>query len=205
MYSPSKFPRPLFIPQAYSLTSVFHVGLTTLEQKDIVLSSFLLMEVSSVLFLTWILTWRAIWTFNTLLGWPGLTELIYTKSEIPSRALLSISSLMRCKWQIDSASPYVFYWHCALHYSSSDGSYCHGAPADDPPYPDPHPGGYKGALTCGKYRSSKVISSSYTAVSDRLYERRQTAEVWASFLDRDSVNCQVRCSSMPWVYVYYTI
>jgi len=42
-----------------------------------------------------------------------------------------------------------------------DSSYCHDDPSADPHYPDHRPGGYKGPLTCGKYRAAKVISTSY--------------------------------------------
>ena len=42
-----------------------------------------------------------------------------------------------------------------------DGSYCAGDdPSQDPPYPDPNPGGYKGAKNCGGAAATKVISTS---------------------------------------------
>lgn len=55
-----------------------------------------------------------------------------------------------------------------------DGSYCtyaaYGEKGDctdpvcvDPAYPDPNPGGYKGALQCGVYKPTNVISISYGA------------------------------------------
>jgi tripeptidyl-peptidase-1 len=49
-----------------------------------------------------------------------------------------------------------------------DGSYCNftaygqtGNSDQDPPYPDPKTGGYKGKLQCGVYEAPKVISISY--------------------------------------------
>lgn len=49
-----------------------------------------------------------------------------------------------------------------------DGSYCTysafgetGNSPLDPPYPDPNTGGYKGALQCGVYKPTNVISISY--------------------------------------------
>jgi tripeptidyl-peptidase-1 len=49
-----------------------------------------------------------------------------------------------------------------------DGSYCDftafgetGNSPIDPPYPDPRPGGFKGALECGVFQPTKVISISY--------------------------------------------
>ncbi|KAL9093502.1 MAG: hypothetical protein Q9165_003897 [Trypethelium subeluteriae] len=83
-----------------------------------------------------------------------------------------------------------------------DGSYCNytafnitgNTPGIDPVYPDPAPGGYKGALQCGAYQPTRVISVSY-GVSEfdapANYTRRQCNEflklglqgitfVWAS-------------------------
>ncbi|KAK3672756.1 hypothetical protein LTR78_007342 [Recurvomyces mirabilis] len=67
-----------------------------------------------------------------------------------------------------------------------DGSYCSysafgetGNSPDDPPYPDPAPGGYKGALQCGVYKPTNVISISYGGTEFDLpmsYQRRQCNE-----------------------------
>jgi len=63
-----------------------------------------------------------------------------------------------------------------------DGSYCTtggGNSPLDPPYPDPNPGGYKGALQCGTYKPTNVISVSYGGKEADLptsYQTRQCAE-----------------------------
>ncbi|KAI9731285.1 MAG: Tripeptidyl-peptidase sed1 [Claussenomyces sp. TS43310] len=67
-----------------------------------------------------------------------------------------------------------------------DGSYCsysaYGETGDsnlDPPYPDPAPGGYKGALQCGVYKPTNVISISYGGQESDLppsYQERQCNE-----------------------------
>lgn len=67
-----------------------------------------------------------------------------------------------------------------------DGSYCSfsafgetGNSPLDPPYPDPQPGGYKGALQCGVYKPTKVISISYGGQEFDLpasYQQRQCNE-----------------------------
>jgi tripeptidyl-peptidase-1 len=46
-----------------------------------------------------------------------------------------------------------------------DSSYCSGDnPVYDPHYPDNQPGGYNGPKTCGKFKATKVISTSYAYV-----------------------------------------
>lgn len=63
-----------------------------------------------------------------------------------------------------------------------DGSYCTydgGNSPLDPPYPDPQPGGYKGALQCGIYKPTNVISISYGGQEADLpasYQTRQCYE-----------------------------
>ena len=67
-----------------------------------------------------------------------------------------------------------------------DGSYCTfsadgetGNSPLDPPYPDPQPGGYKGALQCGVYKPTNVISISYGGQEADLpasYQQRQCSE-----------------------------
>ncbi|KAI4726541.1 aorsin [Aureobasidium sp. EXF-10728] len=63
-----------------------------------------------------------------------------------------------------------------------DGSYCSydgGNSPLDPPYPDPQPGGYKGALQCGVYQPTNVISISYGGQEADLpasYQTRQCNE-----------------------------
>lgn len=68
-----------------------------------------------------------------------------------------------------------------------DGSYCNytafgetgNDPVLDPVYPDPNPGGYKGALQCGVYTPAKVISISYGEQEQDLpayYQQRQCNE-----------------------------
>ena len=64
-----------------------------------------------------------------------------------------------------------------------DGSYCtfEGGddPTQDPTYPDPLPGGYKGPLNCGGFAATKVISTSYgynEADLTPFYEQRQCSE-----------------------------
>ncbi|KAI9714044.1 MAG: hypothetical protein M1820_000774 [Bogoriella megaspora] len=64
-----------------------------------------------------------------------------------------------------------------------DGSYCtfEGGddPDQDPVYPDPFPGGYKGPLNCGGFAATKVISTSYGYNEVDLtpsYEQRQCSE-----------------------------
>ncbi|KAF2770431.1 subtilisin-like protein [Teratosphaeria nubilosa] len=67
-----------------------------------------------------------------------------------------------------------------------DGSYCtysaYGETGNsplDPPYPDPHPGGYKGQLQCGVYKPTNVISISYGGQEADLpasYQQRQCNE-----------------------------
>ncbi|KAK5115323.1 hypothetical protein LTR62_001523 [Meristemomyces frigidus] len=67
-----------------------------------------------------------------------------------------------------------------------DGSYCSysafgetGNSPDDPSYPDPAPGGYKGSLQCGVYKPTNVISISYGGTEFDLpqsYQRRQCNE-----------------------------
>ncbi|WQF82591.1 Putative peptidase S53, activation domain, Sedolisin domain, peptidase S8/S53 domain superfamily [Colletotrichum destructivum] len=61
-----------------------------------------------------------------------------------------------------------------------DGSYCTAAPSDlDPVYPNPHYGGYKGALQCGVFKPTNVISISYVGIEAYLpdaYQERQCHE-----------------------------
>lgn len=67
-----------------------------------------------------------------------------------------------------------------------DGSYCTysafgetGNSVLDPPYPDPAAGGYKGALQCGVYQPTNVISISYGGQEADLpasYQQRQCNE-----------------------------
>jgi tripeptidyl-peptidase-1 len=63
-----------------------------------------------------------------------------------------------------------------------DGSYCSydgGNSPLDPPYPDPQAGGYKGALQCGVYKPTNVISISYGGQEADLpasYQTRQCHE-----------------------------
>ena len=67
-----------------------------------------------------------------------------------------------------------------------DGSYCTfsadgetGNSPLDPPYPDPQTGGYKGALECGVYKPTNVISISYGGQEADLpasYQQRQCSE-----------------------------
>jgi len=67
-----------------------------------------------------------------------------------------------------------------------DGSYCDysaygetGNSPEDPPYPDPAPGGYKGNLQCGIYKPTNVISISYGGQEPDLpasYQQRQCNE-----------------------------
>ena len=67
-----------------------------------------------------------------------------------------------------------------------DGSYCNytaygetGNSILDPPYPDPQAGGYKGALQCGVYKPTNVISISYGGQEPDLpasYQQRQCNE-----------------------------
>ena len=67
-----------------------------------------------------------------------------------------------------------------------DGSYCTysafnetGNSPLDPPYPDPQAGGYKGALQCGVYKPTNVISISYGGQEADLpasYQERQCNE-----------------------------
>ncbi|PWN34625.1 subtilisin-like protein [Meira miltonrushii] len=61
-----------------------------------------------------------------------------------------------------------------------DASYCGGDDSSqDSPYPDPHPGGYKGPKACGTAPTSKVISTSYgynEADLTPAYEIRQCNE-----------------------------
>ncbi|TVY45378.1 Tripeptidyl-peptidase [Lachnellula subtilissima] len=62
-----------------------------------------------------------------------------------------------------------------------DGSYCSTVDSLDPPYPDPSnaTGAYKGALQCGVYTPTNVISISYGGQEADLpvaYQRRQCTE-----------------------------
>lgn len=60
-----------------------------------------------------------------------------------------------------------------------DGSYCSETSPEDPPYPDPAPGGYKGQRMCGVYRPTNVVSISYGEAEADLpisYQRRQCME-----------------------------
>lgn len=67
-----------------------------------------------------------------------------------------------------------------------DGSYCTysaygetGNSPIDPPYPDPQPGGFKGALQCGIYKPTNVISISYAGPeydAPISYQQRQCNE-----------------------------
>ncbi|EFQ35648.1 Pro-kumamolisin [Colletotrichum graminicola] len=61
-----------------------------------------------------------------------------------------------------------------------DGSYCAAAPSDlDPVYPNPHYGGYKGALQCGVFKPTNVVSISYVGIESYLpdaYMERQCRE-----------------------------
>lgn len=64
---------------------------------------------------------------------------------------------------------------CSL--DALDASYCHGDdPNFDPQYPDTQPGGYNKAEDCGKYKATKVISTSYAYVG---YGRYPPASVIA--------------------------
>lgn len=74
-----------------------------------------------------------------------------------------------------------------------DGSYCTytafgetGNSPDDPVYPDPLPGGYKGALNCGTYKPTNVMSISYSQqeISAPVnYQKRQCNEYASSAKD----------------------
>ncbi|KAL1302615.1 hypothetical protein AAFC00_002987 [Neodothiora populina] len=68
-----------------------------------------------------------------------------------------------------------------------DGSYCNytaygitgDSPGIDPSYPDPAAGGYKGALQCGVYKPTRVITGSYGEAEYDLppnYQKRQCNE-----------------------------
>ena len=60
-----------------------------------------------------------------------------------------------------------------------DGSYCDVTEPQDPPYPDPSPGGYKGQRQCGVYNITNVLSISYGESEADLpiaYQRRQCNE-----------------------------
>lgn len=60
-----------------------------------------------------------------------------------------------------------------------DGSYCDTIEPEDPHYPDPASGGYKGKLQCGVYTPPNVISISYGEAEADLpisYQRRQCNE-----------------------------
>ncbi|KAK1981468.1 Pro-kumamolisin [Colletotrichum cereale] len=61
-----------------------------------------------------------------------------------------------------------------------DGSYCAEPPSDlDPAYPNAHYGGYKGALQCGVFEPTNVISISYVGIEAYLpdaYMQRQCRE-----------------------------
>ncbi|KAH8879787.1 subtilisin-like protein [Thozetella sp. PMI_491] len=87
-------------------------------------------------------------------------------------------------------TPYVGFWN--TFYDAIDGSYCtysaYGETGDckdpaclDPSYPNPNePGGYKGALQCGLYKPTNVISMSYAFGENYLpayYMKRQCDEV----------------------------
>ena len=91
--------------------------------------------------------------------------------------------------QTDSATPYLGFWN--TFYDALDGSYCtysaYGETGNcvepeclDPIYPDPNPGGYKGALQCGVYEPTNVISISYGGGEADLpdyYQKRQCSEI----------------------------
>ncbi|TRX89818.1 hypothetical protein FHL15_009251 [Xylaria flabelliformis] len=76
-------------------------------------------------------------------------------------------------------------------WNAIDGSYCtfeaYGEKGNcardecrDPSYPNPHDGGYKGALNCGVYAATNVISISYSGAEAELpasYQQRQCAEI----------------------------
>ncbi|KAI0876507.1 peptidase S8/S53 domain-containing protein [Hypoxylon argillaceum] len=76
-------------------------------------------------------------------------------------------------------------------WNAIDGSYCtfeaYGekgncarAECRDPSYPNAHEGGYKGALACGVYEPTHVVSISYSGAEAELpasYQQRQCAEI----------------------------
>lgn len=88
----------------------------------------------------------------------------------------------------ESTGNFNGFWNTFL--DALDGSYCtysaFGETGDcteeaclDPAYPDPHPGGYKGALQCGVYKPTNVISISYgggEAFFPDFYMKRQCNE-----------------------------
>ena len=81
---------------------------------------------------------------------------------------------------------YVFQGFLNNFLDAIDGSYCTysafgetGNSPLDPPYPDPQAGGYKGALQCGVYKPTNVISISYGGQEYDLpasYQKRQCNE-----------------------------
>jgi tripeptidyl-peptidase-1 len=88
----------------------------------------------------------------------------------------------------ESTGNFTGFWNTFL--DAIDGSYCtysaFGETGDctdpacvDPAYPDPNPGGYKGALQCGVYKPTNVISISYGGDESSLpdfYIKRQCNE-----------------------------
>lgn len=106
--------------------------------------------------------------------WASLTrwKLHSTKLEItnlahPSTHCTSTSVLISCR-----PSHFSFHFRELVSLDALDGSYCSGDdPAYDPLYPDNQPGGYKGK-DCGKYKPTKVISTSYAYVSLRFLDCR---------------------------------
>ncbi|KAH6676397.1 putative alkaline serine protease AorO [Halenospora varia] len=76
---------------------------------------------------------------------------------------------------------YVFNGFLNTFLDALDGSYCSTVDPLDPKYPNPSSakGAYKGALQCGVYKPTNVISISYGGDEDGLpvaYQRRQCAE-----------------------------
>lgn len=60
-----------------------------------------------------------------------------------------------------------------------DGSYCSVTEPEDPPYPDPSPGGYNQPKQCGVYKATNVVSVSYGESESDLpvsYQKRQCNE-----------------------------
>lgn len=83
-------------------------------------------------------------------------------------------------------------------FDSIDGSYCDysafgvtgDSPGEDPTYPDPLAGGYKGKLECGTYELTRVVSISYGEAEDDLpkpYVERQCNEIMKLGLQGHSV------------------
>lgn len=91
--------------------------------------------------------------------------------------------------QTSATTPYLGFYN--TFFDALDGSYCAysaynetgdctDAACLDPAYPDPNPGGYKGALQCGVYEPTNVISISYGGGESDLpayYLKRQCNEI----------------------------